>query len=153
MSKKWMVGIVGAAVLVVSANAVAFAGEGDTTIIETENYGEVLALADGRLNAFDVAAPVAVFDVITTLPDDEQGYIDTVTGLQLLAIDPETNNGVPVLTVDADQIARLLNGEVETISAEGFTLGYADGYFWVTAPADAEGKVYSFSWENTSFAA
>lgn len=151
MSKKWVVGVVGAAVLVVSANAVAFAGEGDTTIFDTEDYGAVLMLADGRLNSFDVAAPVAIFNTITTVADDELGYVDTVTGLQLLSIDPETNNGVPVLEVDAAQIAELLAGDVETLSNNGFTLSYADGYFRVTAPADTEGKVYSFTWENTSF--
>jgi len=60
---------------------------------------------------------------------------------------------VLVLEVTAAEVAQLLSGEVASLSSDGFTLAYADGYFQATAPADSEGKVYTFTWENNTFTA
>jgi hypothetical protein len=78
---------------------------------------------------------------------------DVVTGLQLLAIDKATANGVPVLEASVEDLFNLVSTNDRTISENGYTLNYSpqSNWFWVSAPADFEGKVYTFAWENTLF--
>jgi hypothetical protein len=78
---------------------------------------------------------------------------DVVTGLQLLAIDKTTANGVPVLEASVQDLFNLVNTSDHTIADNGYSLNYSpqSNWFWVSAPADFEGKVYTFAWENTLF--
>ena len=121
--------------------------------VETEDYGTVMAINDGRLNGVDVAAPVAVFVQHVTLEDPEDGHFyQKDAAYELLAIDPKTNGGYLVLRATADDIQQLMTGKIDMIESNGYTLEYSPSdWFWVTAPADKEGKVYSFQWQNHEF--
>mgnify|MGYP000173812233 CR=1 FL=1 len=93
---------------------------------------------------------------VTTATDNNpanDGHI--VTGLQLLAIDKTTSNGVPVLEASVEDLFNLVNTSDHTIADNGYSLNYSpqSNWFWVSAPADFEGKVYTFAWENTAFQA
>jgi hypothetical protein len=123
--------------LFVVAPVAAKVGDPPTILIETEDYGFVRAINDGRLNGLD--------------PKDGHTY-EVDEAYELLAIDRLSNNGYLVLRADAAAIRELMTGVVDKIEANGFTLGYSpSNYFWVSAPADAEGKVYTFQWKNTEF--
>lgn len=76
-----------------------------------------------------------------------------VTGVELLAIDNTTSNGVPVLEASVEDLFNLVSTRQNSITENGYTLNYSpqSNWFWVSAPADFEGKVYTFAWENTLF--
>jgi hypothetical protein len=124
----------------------------DTVMIETDDYGYVLAIADGRLNGVDVAAPVAIYYTYgTALAADGHGY-QIATGIDVLAIDPKTNNGVLMIHATTADVNNLMNGTLSSLEVNGYSLHYSvSNEFWVQAPADREGKVYTFQWENLSF--
>jgi hypothetical protein len=98
---------------------------------------------DGRLNAFDIDQPVAIYytyETGTLMDDDGNAYIaDVVTGIQLWAIDSE-DVGQLVLNVPLSQITASTNA----VSANGYTVSYspAAGTYTVVAP-----NGYTFSWE------
>ncbi len=151
MSKKKLVGLLAVAAFSLNAVTVAFAQ--DFAWVDTEDYGRVLVIEDTRLNKFDVAAPVAIYYTYHSVVNDDATVQEVPDGIELLAIDPETNQGHLVLAADLTALQSLISGEVETVAAGGYSLHYSSGYFWVTAPPDAEGKVYSFTWANETFAA
>ncbi len=105
---------------------------------------------DGRVNAYDPDAPVAVYCTFTQ-PDLTDLDYSVFSGIEVLWINPETNNGSLLMDVSADAIDAVgATPEVDTVlaSAGGFTLyRAATGEFYITGPADAEGKPYSFVWE------
>lgn len=116
---------------------------------------------DGRLNGADVSAPVAVFykyDKVRVASDKPWLYafkeIKELRGVELLAIDPKTNNGKLVLEVSAADIAKIVDKaghEDGTLIAEknGYAMYFAkNNWFWITTPADTSGKVYTFQWQN-----
>ena len=134
-----------------------FAKEDSTEPVPTNGY-----IYDGRLNGADVAAPVAIFYRYETvrLPGDWTApfkEVDKLEGIELLAIDPVTNNGrlvmdVPVTTIiDKIDTGHHKDGLL-IASNEGFSLYYSDdNWFYVTAPADKEGKTYTYQWQNFTF--
>jgi hypothetical protein len=85
-------------------------------------------------------------------PNDDA---NTIASLQLLAIDPATSNGNLVLEASVADLFNLVNTRQHSIDENGYTLNYSpqSNWFWVSAPADFEGKVYTFAWENTLFPA
>lgn len=93
---------------------------------------------------------------VTTATDNNPANDgEIVTGLQLLAVDKATSNGNLVLEASVEDLFNLVNTNDRTIADNGYTLNYSpqSNWFWVSAPADFEGKVYTFAWENTLFPA
>lgn len=113
-----------------------------------EDLGRLLTINDGRINSWEVAAPVAIYYTHNTVFDDNGNPVPEVTGIELLDIQPETNNGEMVLNASVDDLQTLVDGSADYLEASGYKLYYKDGSFTVVAPADYEGKVYSFTWEN-----
>lgn len=116
---------------------------------------------DGRLNGADVAAPVAVFYKYDTVrkPGDWTAAFkeeEVLRGIELLAIDPKTNNGSLVFSVTAADIAKIVdkagNAEGTLIASQnGYNMYYSEAnWFWIATPPDKEGKVYTFKWENAT---
>ena len=105
------------------------------------------AYTDGRLNAYDINQPVAVYytyNTVTAWDSDGVAYAtNVVSGLQLWAID---GNGVGqmALNVPAAQLnAAVAAGQnVQIAASNGYTVNYsATGYFWISSPSG-----YSFTW-------
>jgi hypothetical protein len=140
--------------LLAGAAIVAAQDDEHLTWVHTD-YGWVRMIDDGRLNGFDIAAPVAVFYTYDTVRPPFADMPMTVTnGIQLLAIDPVTNQGVEVLRLTSEEILAAIGesggGDVVLAQSNGYTLNYSpSGWYWVAAPADSEGKVYSFVWPDT----
>jgi hypothetical protein len=147
MNKKLWTGM--AVALMALSAAVASA---DDKVIQVDtDYGTFPAIADGRINGFDIGAPAVVY--YTYADGKEPGTDGAIpTGIVVLGINQESNNGYPVLEATSDDIASFLDGSITSLSDNGYTLNYTDsGWFWISTPADSEGKVYTFSWENTAF--
>jgi len=147
-NKKLAVGLFLSFVLVTGAVAVEAATPTDET--PTPSFH------DGRINAFDTGAPIAIFDTHSDIPTvDVNGLPSTetiVSGVQLLAWSNTSDSASQVLDVSRDAIDKAIakNGTKDfTIAKDnGYTLNYSKfGWFWVTTPPDSEGKVYTFSWQ------
>lgn len=152
MVKKVWVGIVLAAVIL--STAVASASTGKVIQVPTDT-ATLSAIDDGRINAFDIGAPVVVYYDTQAVTLADNTIVHAPNGIDLLAVNQATNNGDLVLHASTADIQKLLNGSESTLSSNGYTLNYnsKNGWFWISAPADSEGKVYTFAWENTAFQA
>jgi hypothetical protein len=148
MLKKWLLGLLVVSALVLGAVTMALAQDDTTVPVDLPDFGRVLMFRDGRINAFDMAAPVAIYYTHETVSRSDGSTIAVPNGIQLLAIEPETGNGRLVLDAEVDELEDLADGAVSSISNDGFILRYRSGTFWVTAPPDNEGKVYNFIWQN-----
>jgi hypothetical protein len=155
---KRLVLVVLAGLLLVSFG-IALAEEPPVITVLTEEYGEITKINDGRLNGFDVAAPVAVYykyDTVQTPGDWKATFYEekVLRGLELLAIDPETNAGYLVMEVPAQTLINAIDkgGHREGMllaSQNGYNLYYSKAnWFWISTPPDKEGKVYTFKWQN-----
>jgi hypothetical protein len=139
--KLFKVTVLLAFVLTIGVSAI-FADEDDS----------VPMIEDGRVNAWDIAAPVVIYCTFDYpySDDPDMGVLDTIELWALVTIDDNVQ-GSMVLEVSADTIEEVgysTDSDTVIASASGFTLVRAtDASLYVTAPADAEGKVYSFSWE------
>jgi hypothetical protein len=152
--QKWMtVGLLSA--LVIGGGAVTALADEDV------NPDDLPHIDDQRVNAFDVDAPVAVFytyeDVLMVddngdaIYNEESGlqYESRLTGLELIGINLSDTTTYGVLNLSMDEIAEAVEAGQTTWESMGFTLGIGDnGYFYVVSPADFEGKVYSFVWDD-----
>lgn len=99
---------------------------------------------DGRVNAYDPAAPVAVYCVYRT--EGEGAVMDRIA---LLSTHPDTlGSGILDVTVeDIDDIGYSEDEDTLISESDGYGLYRAtDGSFYVVAPADFEGKIYTFNW-------
>lgn len=114
---------------------------------------------DGRLNGTDVAAPVAVFykyDTVRKPGDWKYPFYEekVLRGVELLTIDPKTNEGKLALAVSAADITKVVDKAHHkdgTLIAQnnGYSMYYSkDNWFWITTPADSTGKTYTFQWQN-----
>ena len=147
--KKLAVGLLLSFVLVTGAVAVEAA-------TPTDDTPPAPSFHDGRINAFDAGAPVAIFDTHSDIPTVDVNGLPTtetiVSGVQLLAWNGASDSASQVLDVSRDTIDKAIakNGTKDfTIAKDnGYTLNYSKpGWFWVTTPPDSEGKVYTFSWQ------
>ncbi len=116
----------------------------------------VPSFTDGRINAYDPGAPVAVFntrDEIAAVDSDGLPTTETVvSGIQLLAWSSASESATQVLDVSRtaieSAIAKNTAKDFTIAKSNGYTLNYSQsGWFWVTTPPDSEGKVYTFSWQ------
>ncbi len=148
-----LVGVLATGVFAVSADDTSDPNKPATIMIKTDDYGYILDINDGRLNGTDVAAPVAVYYTYQTMIDDNGNSVTVPNGINLLSVDPVTDNGYLIAHVNDSDLSQILNGSVDSIQADGYALHYSkdSNWFWLTAPADSEGKVYTFQWQNQSF--
>jgi len=150
MSKK-LVLVLSVLALVLAFGAVNVFADDGTTPRPVYNEDEGVwtsGYQDGRLNAFDIDQPVALYytyDVVTAWDSDGVAYAPhVVTSLQLWAIDGD-GVGQMVLNVPAAQLnAAVAAGQnAQIAAANGYAVNYStSGYFWMTAPSG-----YSFTWE------
>jgi hypothetical protein len=116
--------------------------------VDSENYGTIARFNDGRLNAFDIAAPVAVYYSYDRVPAYTGGpNLDVLRSVQVWAYNPDLGTSQKV--VDAP-IATLLADEPNLVDdpfvVGGIALHHTDnGYFTLQAP-NADGTTYTFSW-------
>lgn len=126
------------AVLVFGIIGVASADDDLNTDADGTTY-----ITDGRVNAWEVGAPAVIY---CSFSDDEQ---TTFTGIEVLDVNAE-DNGELAMWVSADAINLVSDTPAtNTLIAEenGYSLyRLTNGDFQLFAPADAEGKVYSFTW-------
>jgi hypothetical protein len=147
--------LVGAAVLVMVASVGSASAQSSKVIsVPSDSYGNVPMLADGRLNGFDLAAPAAVYYKYDSVTKDGLDY-DVLRGIELLAIQKDTNNGQMALSATVAEITKAIEQAqaskkpVTIAQKNGYSLNYSpSGWFWVATPPDQEGKTYSFQWEN-----
>ena len=111
---------------------------------------------DGRINAFDAGAPVAIFDTRADVPAVDANGLPTtetvVNGVQLLAWSGASESASQVLDVSRDTIdkaiAKNTTKDFTIAKANGYTLNYSQsGWFWAYHTPRLEGKVYTFSWQ------
>jgi hypothetical protein len=157
MFRKWSF-IVFVGVLAVFGISAALAQDG-LIVVDTEEAGRIVGIGDGRLNAFDQAAPVAIYYTnVCSDAGNAQGLrfqtlisdfvpANECTRLDILKIDPVTGNGLPGLELFANDISGLFAEGDTSITDNGVTLNIReDGQYWVTTAPDFEGKVYTFAW-------
>jgi hypothetical protein len=140
------------ALVLVSVGTV-FAGDGPIISVPTKDYGNVPMINDGRLNGFDLYAPVAVFYKYDKVRQTDGKDLMVLRGIELLGIEQKSNNGFLVLSASVDKINAMIadaNGkDCCIVESNGYSLHFSQsGWFWVVTPPDREGKVYTFKWEN-----
>ncbi len=149
MSKKLGLSLLLAFVLAMGAVAVEASNTPDNTLPPP-------SFTDGRLNSYDTGAPVIVYethkDIPTLTSEGLPGTETVINGVQLLAWSGASDSATQVLDVSVDKIntaiAKNTKPTFTIAQANGYTLNYSNsGWFWVTAPPDTEGKVYSFTWQ------
>ncbi len=106
----------------------------------------VPVIDDGRVNNWEIAAPAAIYCTFEQLNPDNLDET-TFTGIEVLQINSE-NNGAFLFDIDAEDIAASVDEDTLLASASGYDLyQLTTGSLYLSAPADSEGKVYSFTWE------
>jgi hypothetical protein len=116
--------------------------------VDSDNYGTIARFNDGRLNAFDIAAPVAVYYHYDPVPAYMGGpNLDVLRSVQVWAYNPDLGTSqkvvdAPISTILADE-PNLVN---DPFVVGGIALHHTDnGYFTLQAP-NADGTTYTFSW-------
>ncbi|MCB9450443.1 MAG: hypothetical protein H6672_03340 [Anaerolineaceae bacterium] len=108
----------------------------------------VLYIQDGRVNSWDVAAPVAVYCRFD-YPDADDVDYSVLSSIELLTIN-YADEGELTLSVDAAQIDAVGETPAENTliaAAGGYGLYRAtNGSLYVVGPADASGNPYIFVW-------
>jgi hypothetical protein len=110
---------------------------------------------DGRLNAFDAGAPIALYytydEQHSVASDGSDVKTEVLSGVEALAWDNQTGTSSLALNATVDQINQVTatcTSNCVVAESNGYTLNYsASGWLWVTTPADSEGKTYSFQWQ------
>jgi putative cell wall-binding protein len=141
--KKWSMLIVGVLALALMVG-VGFAAAED----ETE---DVPVIADGRVNSWEVAAPVVIYCDFEGYSLDDGTEYSVMTQLDLYALPYSDGAWENIVSVSADDLADAMASEREESTLLAGSLGYglylnADDSLTAIAPGDAEGKVYTFSW-------
>ncbi len=158
LKKMLTIVLVGMLMLVGITNV--FAQDNGMGEIFVKDYGTIACFADGRVNAFDIDAPIAAYYLYETVPSlDKNGnlqwtdagdllYQDNVIGIEFLRYDNKTKQSTLVLSVSIDDMAALVASDDQSIAANGVTLNVGDnGWLWVTAARD-NGAMYTFAWDD-----
>jgi hypothetical protein len=112
--------------------------------------------SDGRLNAYDAAAPIVIYEPQVSVPavqaDGLPGTADVIGGVQVLSWNGAADSSSLALNLSTDAIDQAIaknpNKDFTIATQNGVSLGYSQsGYFWVTSAPDAEGKTYTFTWQ------
>jgi hypothetical protein len=127
---------------------VAAAQDGGLVPVDSDNYGTIQRFNDGRLNAFDIDAPVAVYYHYNPVPAYIGGpNLDVLRSVQVWAYNPDTGTSqklidAPIATILAD----VPNQADDPFVVSGVSLHHSeDGTFLLQAPA-FDGTTYTFSW-------
>ncbi|MBZ0287272.1 MAG: hypothetical protein K8I30_06635 [Anaerolineae bacterium] len=124
-------------ILVISVSAVS--ASADTATIDGQPF-----ITDGRMNGGDIGSPAVVY---CKFNDDTHSIFE---GIEVLRVTPE-NTGVLALYASAEDIDNIGDSPAtDTLITRqnGYSLYRAhSGEFYLVAPADREGKGYSFVWE------
>jgi hypothetical protein len=132
-----------------AASALASDASGEICTFYNADEGvTVSGYCDGRINAFDIAQPVAIYysyDTVQAVNDEGNTYLtDVISGIELWSIDAD-GNGQLALSVPLASITPAFSAtsNAQIAAANGLSLNYSPAAhaFWVTAPG------YSFSWE------
>jgi hypothetical protein len=145
--------------MLVVGTSVAFAGGGkvvDVWLEDEEMFHP--AFDDGRLNKFDIDAPVAIFYTTEAMPqmnasggwgwteEGEMIYEDVIVSLDLYGFLPGKSTIDHISCCPMAELNAMVNSATSDLilwQRDGYTLGYSvSGYFWVTAP-----NGYTFAWE------
>lgn len=142
MRKGW-IAIAAAAVLTLIVS-VGWVGAADTDT-------SIPLIADGRVNAWDIAAPVVVYCAFDSYSLEDGTEVSDIQAVNLVALRYEDGSWENVVSVSADSLTEAIanaDGESALLDSNyGYSLFLnADGSLTATAPADAEGKVYDFTW-------
>lgn len=105
------------------------------------------SINDGRINKFDIAAPVAIFENFIYPYEDDVNYgvLDSVEFWGYTGSDSFEK----VLEVTRAEIEAATPGDTSVLVATGYGFSLykeVDGSLTLVAPADAEGKAYEFNW-------
>ncbi|MDX2162210.1 MAG: hypothetical protein SF162_12865 [bacterium] len=138
---RFAVAIAAAALMIVSAPA--FAEEDDDTV-------DLPRITDGRINYYDLAAPVAIFENYDYPYSDDpnMGVLESIEfwGLVGESFDKVLHVSVEDLEAVTDDV-ELAAAAVAIASNFGYTLSLeTDGSLTLTAPTDANGVTYQFNW-------
>ncbi|GAB4574329.1 MAG: hypothetical protein Kow0077_20340 [Anaerolineae bacterium] len=144
--------------VLLAAASVVLAGGGDIMYAYDEDSEQWLPLFDdGRLNAFDIDAPLAVYYVREARVQFEENgdwvwengemvYEDVIVSFEIWAKLPGFETFQQIVCCPIEELNAMVNSATEDIvlmESHGYTLGYSvSGYFWVSAPDG-----YSFVWE------
>lgn len=107
---------------------------------------------DGRVNAFDINAPVAIFPVyVYPYADDiNMGVLDHIEFWGYVYSGSETIDKVLDVTAAQIQSADNSEGSVMVASANGYALYLeADDTLTLVAPTTPDGVTYQFNWEQS----
>ncbi|MBK8026949.1 MAG: hypothetical protein IPK19_37570 [Chloroflexi bacterium] len=133
----------------------ATAAFGGVSAADTSEDVPPAPIADGRLNAYDAAAPVIVYELHETIWDeDENGWpieVDVISAVQVMIWNQDAEAAYEVFQVSVDDIeamiADAITDDVVLAQTGGYSLNYSDdGSFWVSAPS-LSGGAYTFTWE------
>jgi hypothetical protein len=111
---------------------------------------------DGRLNAYDAAAPIVIYEPRMSVPALQEnglpGTTNVVGRVQILSWHGLTQTSSLALDMPVDEINKAIaknpSKNFVITSKNGVSLGYSpSGYLWVTSAPDFEGKVYTFVWQ------
>ncbi len=106
---------------------------------------------DGRLNGYDLAAPVVVYYTHDTVSGTKWGeFNEVITGLELWRVSGE-GIGQKILDLTNEEInAAVARGHMVFESdVPGFDLNVgSDGWLWVRCPG-CDGKIYTFEWDDS----
>ena len=116
-----------------------------------EDTVDLPSINDGRVNNFDIAAPVAIYDfyIYPYADDINLGVLDTIEFWGNIGSDSFEK----VFEISRAEIeAAVTDGTSSVLLKSGY--GYSlymevDGSLTLLAPADFEGKVYQFNWTPT----
>ncbi|MBE0688861.1 MAG: hypothetical protein IH587_01910 [Anaerolineae bacterium] len=106
---------------------------------------------DGRLNGYDLAAPVTVYYTHETVSGAKWGeFNEVVSGVELWRVNAE-GIGQKILKLSNEEIntAVTRGNMVFESDVEGFDLHVGDnGWLWVSCPGTCPGTVYTFQWDD-----
>lgn len=108
---------------------------------------------DGRLNAYDTAAPVVIYYTHRTIPATGWNQFRQIdTGIELYHVAGRAPDiGDRILYLTADELNEAVQAGImdfET-SMPGYELHVGtDGWMWVSGPDVAPGRTYTYSWDD-----
>lgn len=158
MLRKGLVVLVIMGLLLVGATTVLAQGGGKITHEYNEDVDAMLPLFDdGRLNAYDIDAPIAIFYDTDSTPrleangnwvwkDNMIVYDEFVVSLDIYARLPGSASFQKVMCCPIEELNAQVDAATQDLilmEREGYRLGYSvSGYFWVSAP-----NGYFFAWQ------
>lgn len=115
--------------------------------LQAQDAENVPTIADGRVNSWDLAAPVAVYCHFS-YPYADDVNMGVFDNLELWGLTGDQFELVATVTAAEIKAAGSAPSAPTLLTtARGYSLyREPDGSFTVTAAPDAEGKVYSFNW-------